>query len=71
MGNGPALFGRDWMSEIVLDWSRMVHVHSIDDQSTQTGLAEIMTRYESVFPEGIGKVKDIKATLSVKENASG
>ncbi|XP_060581109.1 uncharacterized protein K02A2.6-like [Ruditapes philippinarum] len=70
MGNGPALFGRDWMNEIILDWSRIVHVNSIDDHSTQTRIADIMKRYESVFSDGIGKVKDIKATLSVKENAS-
>ena len=41
MGNGPELFGRDWISEITLDDG-----------------------------DGIGKVKGIMTTLSLKDNAS-
>jgi hypothetical protein len=56
MGNGPALFGRDLMSEITLDWSRIVHVNLIDDLSTQKRISDIKTRHKSVFFEGFGNV---------------
>ena len=53
-GNGPALFGRDWMEAIKLDWKS---IHFVTDESKKY----------SVFDNNLGCIKGITATLKVKE----
>lgn len=67
---GPALFGRDWLSKIQLDWGEIkalqlsqtpegIMQHKVDDQ--------LLRKYESVFSEGVGTLKGHKADLKVEE----
>ena len=53
-GNGPALFGRDWVEAIKLDWKS---IHFVTDESKKY----------SVFDNNLGCIKGITATLKVKE----
>ena len=61
-GDGPTLFGRDWLSQIKLDWRQIHHVHSPNLQS-------LPSRYPSVFQKGLGMLKGFKAKIYVDPNA--
>ena len=67
---GPALFGRDWLSEIRLDWGEIKTLKLSQTQSEckLKELEEMLKEYESVFTDGIGTLKEQKANLKVKEN---
>ena len=53
-GKGPTLMGRDWLSQIQLDWRQIHHVHS-------PSLQAVLARYPSVFQDGLGTLKGFKA----------
>ena len=62
-GNGPALFGRDWLSKIHLDW------HSITFHTVLSpGLERVLQKYEVVFHEELGTIGTLPVHWSVKEN---
>ena len=65
-GDGPCLLGRDWLKEIRLDWNKIVSVNHL---TTKVRLQSMLKKYTVVFSDGIGKVKDIKAGLTIKEIA--
>ena len=65
-GNGSTLLGRDWLSEIQLDWNNILHVKTV---STNDKLKNVLSKYGSIFSDGIGKVKGVKASLTLKKDA--
>ena len=67
-GDGPALFGRDWLSHIKLDWDKIVSVKSVTTDKLKVRLNSILDKHKIVFSDGIGKVNGIKAKLTLKEN---
>lgn len=58
-GSGPTLLGRDWLSQIHLNWREIHHVHS----------ASLM-QHHSVFEEGLGTFKGFQAKINVDPNAA-
>ena len=48
-GSGPTLLGRDWLSQIKLDYRQIHHVHS-------SSLQALLARYPAVFQDGLGKL---------------
>ena len=68
-GDGPALFGRDWLKDIKLDWDRIVPVHCVTKANLEIRLNSILDQHKIVFSDGIGKVKGLKAKLTLRENA--
>ena len=60
---GPALFGRDLLSRIRLNWSE---IHKM----TSSSLQEVLNRYSSVFGEGLGTLKGYKAKVRIDPEAS-
>ena len=64
-GNNPALLGRDWLTKLKLDWSRIFAVKS---ESVPGSVTEVLDKYSSLFSEGYGTVKDFKAQINLKEN---
>ena len=56
-GDGPSLFGRDWLMRLKLDWSQLNQVHTVDT------LQEILQTHEAVFKDELGCVKDVEAKL--------
>ena len=58
-GSGPSLLGRDWLSQMRLDWQSMFAT-----QREET-LADVIQRHEEVFQEGLGRMKGAQATLHI------
>ena len=46
--NGPSLPGRNWLSCVKTDWSRVNRLASVDQ------LQQLLTKYEDLFKPGIG-----------------
>ena len=61
-GTGPTLLGRDWLSQIRLDWRQIHYVHS-------HSLQMVLGRYPSVFEDGLGTLRGFKAKIYVDPNA--
>ena len=61
-GSGPTLLGRDWLSQIRLDWHQIHHVHS-------ASLQALLARYPAVFQDGLGKLQGYQAKILVEPNS--
>ena len=76
------LFGRSWLEKLHLNWKAVKKVMKVDkvncQQESDTDntslrqnnppLDDLLARYESVFEDGIGKVKGIQANFTFKED---
>ena len=62
--SGPTLLGRDWLSQIKLDWLQIHHVHS-------SSLQALLARYPAtaVFQDGLGKLQGYQAKILVEPGA--
>ena len=65
-GNNPALLGRDWLSKLKLDWSKILAATS---ESVPGSVKEVLDKHASLFSDGYGTIKDFKAQIHLKENA--
>ena len=65
-GDGPSLIGRDWLTQIKLDWAS---VRQIASDETQSKVEELVGKYPTVFQSGIGAMRDFKANLVLKPDA--
>jgi len=56
---GPALFGRDWLSKIQLDWGEIkaLQLSQTPEGIMQHKVNHLLRKYESVFSEGVGTFK--------------
>lgn len=61
---GPCLLGREWLQHIRLNWPLLNLDVSLKNHQ------EVLYRHKSALSEGLGRMKDIKAHLSVKDNVS-
>ena len=67
---GPALFGRDWLHQIQLDWKRICAISKEQPtQDTQKKLERLIDDYSEVFKDEIGTLKSAKAKLALKEGS--
>ena len=62
-GDGPSLIGRDWLSKLRLDWSKIHHLRAAE------GLNRILDKRAEVFKEELGTLKGMKVSLHVDQNA--
>ena len=60
-GDGPSLFGRDWLSVIKLDWQSL-RIHTM---CSTTSLESILQKHTVIFDEGLGLVADAPAKIHV------
>ena len=68
---GTALFGREWLKKINLDWKNLKWINKISvSENTSENLDLLLKEYSNVFSDGIGCVAEIKAKLTLKENAT-
>ncbi|XP_041375645.1 uncharacterized protein K02A2.6-like [Gigantopelta aegis] len=68
------LFSREWLRKIELDWTEIHRLHdSVDipiiDRSNPK-LKALLNKYNSVFQEGLGTLKDLKAKLIVPDDST-
>lgn len=56
-GPGPSLMGRNWLSQITLDWPR------IGLLSTNHGVEDLLQKYADLFKGELGTLKGFKARL--------
>ena len=60
-GDGPSLFGRNWLGDIQLDWGSI--------KKLRAPLDELLEEYKEVFRPELGTLKGIEAKLEVKAEA--
>ena len=65
-GNGPSLFGRNWLKYLRLDWSTIAAVRT----ARPTALDTLMKRHQQLFADELGTVEPYKATLQVQPDAT-
>ena len=65
-GDGPTLLGRDWLQYFRLDWSSIKTVK----YKHSTELNSILSKFEDVFSDELGTIKEFKAKLSVSSTAT-
>lgn len=59
--DGPALFGRDWLEKLRLNWIdiKALHLEGIPMTDHTTNLNYLLKQHKVLFAGGIGKLKDI------------
>ena len=62
-GQGPSLFGRNWLSSFQLNWELIKHIQ--DDIKIET----LISKYHEVFQEDLGKLKNVAAKIHVDPRA--
>ena len=61
-GNGPSLFGRNWLKYLQLDWSTIATVNTVRGKSLQALLKE----HPQLLAEGLGKVGRVSSYITVQ-----
>lgn len=62
--DGPALFGREWLSEFHVNWQQIHMVNRVEEE-----LKDILNLNNQLFNENLGTVKGVEAELRVKKEA--
>ena len=60
-GNGPSLWGRNWLAAIRLNWAHIKQVHM--------GLGPLLQKCHDVFQKELGTLQGIEVKLTVREDA--
>ena len=60
-GDGPSLFGRNWLHAIRLNWGEIKKIYVVLD--------DLMERYGELFKDELGTVQDYCVKLVLKQNA--
>ena len=61
-GNGPSLFGRDWLAHIQRDWKKIYFIQRCSAE-------EMLKRHSHVFTENLGTLQGYEAQLYVDPQA--
>ena len=64
-GQGPSLFGRNWLNHINLQWKELFAVRMDRLGSLNT----LMRKYQQLFSKGLGKVEPYRVSLQVQPGA--
>ena len=62
-GSGPTLFGRDWLSHIIVDWQKVYQVR-------ESKLKEVINKHHDVFNSTLGKLEGFKAKIHIENTAT-
>ena len=68
---GHALFGRDWLKEIPLDWNSIKSLTAEKKETPKYSpqLDAIISSHTAVFDEKLGEVKGVTAKFNLQENS--
>ena len=61
-GEGPSLLGRNWLSQLILNWHEIFWSHNLS-------LKEVLEKHKAVFEMGLGKVTGYEAKILVDPEA--
>ena len=64
-GNGPALFGRNWLAKFRLNWKMIAY-----SSAKETSLQQLLTEHQVVFQEGLGTFSGATAHLALREGVT-
>ena len=64
--DGPALFGRDWLQAIVLDWRQLNRVHNIRNRALQ----DVLDQYSDLFKDGMGTLQGTTVKIHIQQECS-
>ena len=70
--SGPFIFGRDWLSRIRVDWTKICNIRVSETDLPQGVASQLRTtiqNHPNVFKPGLGTVKGITAKLEMKPDA--
>ena len=62
-GKGPALLGRDWLSQLKLNWQE---IHAVKTTET-VAITELIHKYNDVFKDELGTLKDVQVKFDIKD----
>ena len=62
-GDGPNLMGRDWLARFIVDW------HSIHQLQSPNKINNLLTKFENIFKDELGTVKEVKAHIQLNQNS--
>ena len=65
--DGPALFGRDWLGKLRLNWQEVKTLRSTTCNSTS--LNDLLETHKELFSHGVGTLKHIKGSVIVNSDA--
>ena len=65
-GDGPTLFGRNWLEAINLNWNQIAHTRVEQDKNLNT----LLTKYADVFTNKLGTMTQHRAKLYIKEGTT-
>ena len=65
-GNGPSLFGRNWLRYLRLDWGSIAMVRAAHPKS----LNDMLQQHQALFADELGTVQPYKASLQVQPDAA-
>ena len=63
-GDGPSLFGRNWLDRVRLDWSNIYKIRS----ESQSRLQSILQGFQSLFGEDLGEARNFSAKIYVAKD---
>ena len=65
-GKGPALLGRDWLSELKLNWQQIHAVKAADSYY----VSELLDKYSDIFKDELGTLKDVQVKFDIKNSST-
>ena len=66
-GDGPSLFGRNWLDHFQLDW-RTIGLAMLDGGQAKVDV--LLRRYKEVFTPGLGAMKHFEAKLQMRPEST-
>ena len=70
-GPGQTLLGLDWLKHLTLDWQNIFSVFETKEVENSTvSISEVLSEFKEVFEESLGTVKNAKARLALKPDAT-
>lgn len=64
-GNGPSLFGRDWLEQLRLNWKQIGAVSV--ERDSPLSVDQLCTKFDDVFKDELGYIHSFEASLKVDE----
>ena len=67
-GKSPSLLGRNWLTQMKVDWSKVCCVNKLEEEEPQS-LSTLVKEYEEVFKPGLGTFKDVRVKIDLQEGS--